>query len=273
MKVIPIEKLYDMNFSLDVINALQLMWRARNSFSCIGAPKRKNIIVYFHKITARYTLKDGSTFTASDGDIVYTPEGSEYSIDSFQPENESGCTVGVNFFLSDKHGMKFILSNKPIKLNADDGGQYFSLFFKMSRISEANVVCFSKLKSAMYEVFANLCSAKAKHTGSKFDMIEKGIAYMEEDPEQKLSIAEVAQMCNVSESYFRKLFKEYSSYSPTEYRINGKIEKAKQYLAFDNLTVSEVSQKLNFSDVAYFSKTFRKKCGMSPINYKEKFGR
>ncbi len=271
MDIIPIEKLYDRNFSLNVINALQLLWQARKSFSCIGMPKEKNILVYFHKITARYTLKDGSTFTASDGDTVYAPMGSEYIIDSFEPEEPTGCTVGVNFFAFDECGEQFVLSDKPIKLNADDRGQYYPLFLKMSRTSEANVVCYAKLKSAMYEIFSQFCSSRLKRANSKFDMIAKGIMYMEEDPEQKLSITEVAKMCNVSESYFRKLFREYSSYSPTEYRINGKIEKAKQYLVFDGLTVSEVSQKLDFSDVSYFSKLFSKKCGMSPAEYKEKF--
>ena len=92
---------------------------------------------------------------------------------------------------------------------------------------------------------------------------------MEEDPHQNLSIGEVAKMCNVSEIYFRKLFREYSGLSPIEYRIARKIRKAQSLLEFDDLNTTETAQLLGFSDCAYFCKQFKAVTGMTPLQYKE----
>ena len=91
---------------------------------------------------------------------------------------------------------------------------------------------------------------------------------MEENPSQNLSINEIAKMCNVSEIYFRRLFKEYSGLSPVEYRIKRKIEKAKSYLDYDNLNISEIADILGFTDTAYFCKQFKAHTGTTPLNYK-----
>ena len=96
----------------------------------------------------------------------------------------------------------------------------------------------------------------------------KGIAYLENVSDAELNLKEVSNLCNVSTSYFRRLFKEYANVSPKEYVINNKIEKAKLYIEYENFTVSEIAERLNFTDSAYFSKQFKRKVGMSPSEYK-----
>ena len=90
---------------------------------------------------------------------------------------------------------------------------------------------------------------------------------MENDIFQEKSIAEIADMCHVSQSHFRSLFKKYSGVSPISYQINAKIERAKHLLSHEHMTVREVAEYMGFSDDAYFCKLFKKYTGFSPKAY------
>lgn len=91
---------------------------------------------------------------------------------------------------------------------------------------------------------------------------------MENESGENLSIAEIAALCNVSEVYFRRLFKEYSGLSPSDYRLRNKIRRAKLLLKYENMTVSEIAESLSFTGSAYFIKTFRRMTGMTPLKYR-----
>lgn len=105
----------------------------------------------------------------------------------------------------------------------------------------------------------------------KFQLISKGILYLEENNASDLSIKEIAAMCNISEIYFRKLFKQYSGVSPMEYKVNIKISNAKKYLTLETLSIKEIAFLSGFNDYAYFCRLFKRKEGITPKQYREKY--
>ena len=125
------------------------------------------------------------------------------------------------------------------------------------------------MKSKVYQLLHDI--SKGFHQDriySKTYMpIAKGILYLEQDASDRMSIAEIAAMCNVDESCFRRLFKQYSGLSPSEYRLQNMIRRAKALLRSQDMTVSEISARLGFQDPAYFSRIFKKKTGFSPSAY------
>ena len=102
---------------------------------------------------------------------------------------------------------------------------------------------------------------------SSFKIIAKGILYLEENENIDLPVSEIAKMCNVSEIYFRKLFKQYSGLTPVQFKMNKKIERAMQYLAFENKTIKETAALLNFNEISYFCRVFKDKTGVTPGEY------
>ena len=72
------------------------------------------------------------------------------------------------------------------------------------------------------------------------------------------SVAELADMCYMSETYFRLLFKKIFGVSPMEYCISLKISNAKRFLKSGFYSVAEVSDMLGFKDSGYFNKVFKK---------------
>ena len=99
----------------------------------------------------------------------------------------------------------------------------------------------------------------------------QGIAEMiEENPQNNVSVLELARAANLSNSRFRELFKEFIGMSPKQYSLHMQIEKSKELLASGNLCVYEVAQQVGFADSHYFSRIFSKKVGISPSEYREK---
>ena len=272
MKIIFTEKLYDYNYSVKVLNALKQNWRQRRSFSCIGKPKEKNMLLYISGCKAEYTLCDGRKVYAQSGDIIYTPLNYEYKIRFFDFE-ESHYTIGVNFFLYDEENEPFILNDKIIVFNPKSSS-CSSLFVKVDKYCEATIKRPSKMKAAMYDILSILSErtrAKNLHK-EKYGVISEGINYLEHNEDQALSISEIAELCNVSEIYFRKLFKEYSGMSPIKFRIKGKIEKAKLLLEYENMSMQEISDYLGFVSPAYFTQQFKSVEGITPSHYKKNIG-
>ncbi len=264
-----IEDLYSEEYFVTVANAAKSYWRTQTSFSCIGSPKDRNMLLYLDGCQAEYTLRNGQKLLAESGDIVYTPIGSEYTVRFFNFVSRKSNTIGVNFFLYDKNDASFVMTEQATVFTTKDS-VYKSLFTKIDNYSEAAVPCPAKMKAALYDMIGNL-SAHYRNKDireNKFNIIAKGIAYLESDIKQELDISQIAKMCNVSEVYFRKLFKQYAGVSPVEYRINMKIERAKQYLQFEDLSVQEIADLLSFTDPTYFTKQFKKHCGMTPLQYK-----
>ena len=55
---------------------------------------------------------------------------------------------------------------------------------------------------------------------------------------------------------------------PAKYRTDRKIVRAKNYLQQDTMSVAEISDRLGFSDVSYFIKTFKECVGVTPKQYR-----
>ncbi len=65
------------------------------------------------------------------------------------------------------------------------------------------------------------------------------------------------------------LFSEVSNITIEKYFIAQKIERVKELMMYDELTLKEIAYKLNYSSVAYLSNQFRKVTGFSPSYYRQ----
>jgi AraC-like DNA-binding protein len=70
-------------------------------------------------------------------------------------------------------------------------------------------------------------------------------------------------------SSLSNLFSEVEDTTIEKYFISQKIEKVKELLLYDELTLSEIAFQMNYSSVAYLSNQFKKVTGFSPSHYKQ----
>ena len=78
----------------------------------------------------------------------------------------------------------------------------------------------------------------------------------------------LVQKVNYDYNYLSNLFSEVEGTTIEKYLIAQKIEKVKELLKYDELTLSQIADRLAYSSVAYLSNQFKKQTGLSPSFYK-----
>lgn len=91
-----------------------------------------------------------------------------------------------------------------------------------------------------------------------------------EESELKTNLSTyLAQKLHQDYSFLSNLFSELDKTTIEKYYISQKIERVKELLFYDELTLSEIAYQLNYSSVAYLSNQFKKITGLSPSEYKK----
>jgi AraC-like DNA-binding protein len=85
-----------------------------------------------------------------------------------------------------------------------------------------------------------------------------------------LTIDEICEKTNYSKAYLFRVFKGKTGKTIMAYFIELKIKQAKQLLRENELSVREISEKLAFNTPDYFTKTFKRITGVTPLAYKKR---
>lgn len=107
--------------------------------------------------------------------------------------------------------------------------------------------------------------------GSKISnlQLEESIHFMTMRIQQSLTLKELADQANLSPTHYSYLFKKKTGYSPIDYFLRLKIQRACQYLDMTLLKVNEISKLMGFNDPYYFSRAFFKIMQQSPTSYRD----
>ena len=98
-------------------------------------------------------------------------------------------------------------------------------------------------------------------------LIDQLIIRLNQQYMEPWDIASMADFCNLSPYYFSHQFKAVAGVAPVQYLNRLRIEKAKELLLTEDLSVSEVSMLVGYKDPLYFSKAFKKATGSSPKSF------
>ncbi|KAB2827041.1 MAG: AraC family transcriptional regulator [Paludibacter sp.] len=98
--------------------------------------------------------------------------------------------------------------------------------------------------------------------------MKKAKVIMRESIYKNISPEQIALELNISYSGFRRAFREFTGTSPLKYIIELKLNEAKRLLSNTFLTVKEIAYKLNFDNPDYFPVFFKKRTGLTPIEYR-----
>ena len=268
MKHIPFEKLYSQEFFISEPTCKEQYWVARgNVYNAIGAPKISHTLLWFKNCGGTITDKGGRRLDISQNQLVYMAKGLEYVVQFLGTHSDREDTVVIHFQLTDSNGEDIIPSPYPIICSKNVDTYFARLLDEMAAECKKNVVCVPELIAGIYKILSMVCQKQKRRTTKKeYACILAGIELLEEDSDK--SISEIAEICGISECYFRRLFEEYSGETPMQFRQSRRIEKSKQLLLADeNFSISEIARALDFSDVYHFIKTFKKFTGLSPTAF------
>lgn len=91
-----------------------------------------------------------------------------------------------------------------------------------------------------------------------------------QDNDSKSNLSDLlSEKLNHDYNYLSNLFSEVEGTTIEKYFIAQKVEKVKELLVYDELSLSEIALRLNYSSVAYLSNQFKKVTGLTPNHFKQ----
>lgn len=203
------------------------------------------------------------TFSVKKGDLFYIPKNAQYT------QKTSGETIIAIHFINYTYRKSNIIEKLTIE-NSDYAEELMRTMYDVWKEKKQGYryKCNSLLYELLYFVNMQVQDKRINNLGHD-SRIKDTINYIHSNfRTEQIEIADLAEMCSVSETYFRKLFKQIHSISPKQYIINLKLETASQLLRSQLYSVNEVCEKSGFTDSKYFAKLFKARYGYSP----KKFG-
>jgi len=98
--------------------------------------------------------------------------------------------------------------------------------------------------------------------------LEQATRYMNEHLGDTVKLPELAAHIGLSKAHLIYLFNQETGFSPIEYFLRMKMQKASQLLSLTGLSVKEVAAEVGIPDPYYFSRLFKKRMGVSPSEYR-----
>jgi AraC family transcriptional regulator len=96
------------------------------------------------------------------------------------------------------------------------------------------------------------------------------IDYIQEHLDRDLSLAELASVVQLSCYHFARLFKRSTGYSPHQYHVRCRIDRAKKLLNKDELSIADIAQIVGFANQGHLNYHFKRLVGLTPRKFKLK---
>jgi AraC-like DNA-binding protein len=126
----------------------------------------------------------------------------------------------------------------------------------------------NQLKTALLKSGLELMDDKRAILIEKIKIIIVEMVHYAEDV-PKINFSDfLSEKLNYDYTYLANLFSEVTGITIEQYIIAHKIERVKELLIYDELTLTEISYRLNYSSVAHLSNQFKKVTGLTPTFFR-----
>jgi AraC family transcriptional regulator len=155
----------------------------------------------------------------------------------------------------------FLLLNYTKKIHDLDEGYYYG-------------IC-EQLLQFQHNIFSTLCEIQKIKYSTRQEILKRVLLAKEiidHNYLQGLNLNYLAKESSLSKYFLIRSFKQVFKVTPHKYHIQLKINKAKELLQHQTLSISEVASLLNYPNIFAFSKQFNLITGCAPSKFKEAYG-
>lgn len=230
-----------------------------------------NSLLITHIIDGTFTyIKDGKHITARAGDTVildcYKPH-EYYTNDSFE-----------SIWIHISGANSFELFEEVEKTDGNlvkcrDVNHVKKLLFRIyDSISGVNPPSELNISLDIYKIFAELLnpqSIKSKGESNYEDSIQDVKNYIAENLNEKLTVQRLANESHMSTSHFSRVFKQQTGFSPYDYVLITRLNKAKYLLQKTKMSVSSIAYETGFNSESNFICFFTDNEGISPGKFRK----
>lgn len=221
--------------------------------------------VYITRGEATFYLDQG-TLSATARDMIYLPRNTAY-LSRWHSDSDF---VVVDLILRDGNGQDIRFGERPCVLFHDTHRVYNSLLSELGAKADADgPFDWIERLSLCFKLLCNMArDTNRRELDENFRRIKEGVDYLEGNLDINVSVGELASMCCVSESVFRRLFFACKGMSPVDYRNRLRVKKASELLQSGKYTITEAAEQVGINDLKYFGKLFKRYAGVTPRTIK-----
>lgn len=121
----------------------------------------------------------------------------------------------------------------------------------------------------IFDYAANLYKEAFEINQESDTLIDCILTFIEFNLEKQFTIDDLSRWYNTNRTTLMTEFKHITGKTINEFVIDKRISVSKKILEFTNISIEELSEKCGFSSQSYFTRTFKKKTGLSPTQYRK----
>lgn len=204
--------------------------------------------------------------------IVYNPH--QVHVTKSKKKNvKNYYTLHINTFWCKEFQCK-IFENKGDFLYLQNIIKEESIYTKLYEIFQN--IYFNKsfeiiqLKELIKEIIEKYTILNEEQNKEEPELIKKVEAYIEQNIEEQITLADIAKSVSYDESYITRVFKKKHGLTPHAFIINKRVQKAKDKLSLSkDINLAQLSNEVGFYDQSHFSKVFQKVFALTPDKYRK----
>jgi AraC-like DNA-binding protein/mannose-6-phosphate isomerase-like protein (cupin superfamily) len=274
----------------DLEATISLNWaHTRKVESSWSYPMHQHASFELNLVTAgiQHLVAGGKTIVQQAGDIVLVTAGERHRA---YAAGGSGMSYFCLHFDVDEPSFRQRLHRLPSMVfrgNTEHGQNLGAAMRRMMELTrhgdKTNPGTPIRLLSALFQVCAALASAIEQPLetvpASRQPFVRELASLLEQAVEtggkdeamSPVSIAKLAARFGYSTTYCNRLFHEAYGISPRQYLSRLKLARAKQMLCNEEMSMSEIADRLGYRDVAHWSRQFKRWTGQSPSEYRRRW--
>lgn len=210
---------------------------------------------------------NGKSFYVNENDMVLFSPNTVRKCST--DENHPWHFISIAFDLKHIDGSDYFIKDIPMLIK----GVHRNIIDKFKNINSAwmsKSVAYNPLcRAYIQEILSQVIQTKesVNYNPGQYAKIELAKNFIRNNYTRNISVGELAEVTGLSQSHFRKVFRDIVGVTATQYAIYLRINNAKDLLASGSANVSEAAFQSGFKDIYYFSSMFKKVTGDNPSKY------
>lgn len=112
-------------------------------------------------------------------------------------------------------------------------------------------------------------SASIASGSTRPSFVANAVRHMDNGYQEKITLELLAQQFAVNKYYLAKEFKRHTGYSPGEYLISTRINKAKELLKYTGHSIADIAEQVGISNVSHFIHLFKSRVEETPLTFRK----
>lgn len=225
-------------------------------------------LYYLHEGNMSASISDSPLTTLNAGGLIIVPPNTHFI---YCHEQEAPIKIYwahftggyVRALLAENGiGDEGLISSVPVSLSA---AHTFQAFLDEMKVG-SDAIQRQRAGAALVLTITTLTQLLSEN--KRYRRLQKSFAFLQEHFTEHIPKTQLAEMEGLGISQYNLLFRSLTGYTPTQYVTKLRIGLACKLLADATLSVRDITERCGYDDMFYFSRVFRKECGVSPTGYR-----